>query len=185
MDKFVPRREVLKILKIHKNTLYQLINDNKMEFIKLKNKNLYNVDKYIRENGLKINIKHKICYCRVSSKKQKEDLLRQIEYMKKLYPIYTIISDIGSSLNFKRKGLLKLIEMSINNEIEEIIIVHKDRLARIGYELIEILVNKYSNAKIKILDNYNNESDNEQITKDIMAIMNVYVAKINGKRKYK
>lgn len=96
--------------------------------------------------------------------------------MKNLYPNYKIITDIGSSLNFKRKGLIELIEKGINGKIKEIIIAHKDRLARIGFELIEMILEKYSDAKIIILNN--SDDKNEEVTKDIMA-------KINGSRKYK
>ena len=65
-------------------------------------KRSYNLNKYIRDNNIQINKKENICYCRVSSKKQSEDLERQIEYMRNLYPNYRIISDIGSGLNFNR-----------------------------------------------------------------------------------
>jgi putative resolvase len=68
---------------------------------------LYNVNKYLQFNKI-INInqvRRKICYCRVSSTKQKEDLKRQMEVMKKIYPSYELISDIGSGLNLNRRGL--------------------------------------------------------------------------------
>ena len=109
----------------------------------------------------------------------------QIEYIKKLYPTHRIISDIGSGLNFKRAGLIEIIEKAINGEIEEVIITYKDRLTRFGYELIEMIINKYSNGKIITINKKEEETPTEEITKDIIAIMNVYVAKINGLRKYK
>jgi putative resolvase len=182
---YVSRRKFLEKIKISKRELYKLIKTGKIEIIKLKNKNLYNLDKFMEENGHTKNEREKICYCRVSSKKQNKDLERQIEFMKKLYPNYKIISDIGSSLNFERKGLLEIIEKAIKGEIEELIIAYKDRLARIGYRLIEIILEKYSKAKIIIVNKEPDESVNDEITKDIMAIMNIYVAKINGSRKYK
>jgi len=62
------------------------------------------VHEYIQSQGLDLNINSKknICYCRVSSRKQKEDLERQIEFMKKEYPFHEVITDIASGLNFKR-----------------------------------------------------------------------------------
>ena len=80
--------------------------------------------------------KRKICYCRVSSVGQRDDLQRQIEYMKELYPSYEIMYDIGSGLNFKRKNLKKIINLAIANQIDEIVIAYKDRLCRFGYDLI-------------------------------------------------
>ena len=105
--------------------------------------------------------------------------------MKDKFPTYEIIKDIGSGLNFNRSGLNKLLEMAINGEINEIIVAYKDRLARFGYELIENIVNKYSNGKIIVLNKEEEKTPLEEISKDILAIMNVYVAKINGLRKYK
>jgi putative resolvase len=106
--------------------------------------------------------------------------------MRDLYPNYRIISDIGSGLNFNRKGLIEIINMAINNKIENLIIAYKDRLARFGYELIEYIIKNYSNGKIIIINNNREETTPlEEVSKDIIAIMNIYVAKVNGIRKYK
>ena len=97
-----------------------------------------------------------IGYCRVSSSKQKDDLERQIENVK-TYMIakgysFEIIKDIGSGINYNKKGLNKLIEMITNNEIGKIVILYKDRLLRFGFELIENICNRY-NCSIEIIDN--------------------------------
>lgn len=105
--------------------------------------------------------------------------------MKEKFPFHEIIKDIGSGLNFNRTGLNKIIEMGISGEINELVIAHKDRLARFGYELIENIIKKYSNGKILIISKEEEKTPYNEITKDILAIMNVYVAKINGLRKYK
>lgn len=99
--------------------------------------------------------KKKICYARVSSYDRKEDLSRQIVYLTERYPDHDIIKNIGSGINFqgsKRKGLQKLIELAINNELEEVVITYKDRLCRIGYDLIEFIFEKYSKIKIVIVN---------------------------------
>jgi len=103
--------------------------------------------------------------------------------MKKLYPKYEIISEIGSGMNNNRKGYKKIIDYAIKGEIKEIIITYKDRLSRFGYELIEYLVNKYSNGKIIIL-NQAKQTREEKLVEDVLSIMNVYVAKINGYRSH-
>jgi predicted site-specific integrase-resolvase len=139
----------------------------------------------LREKEITKKDKEKICYCRVSSNKQKEDLLRQIEYMKNIYPENRIISDIGSGLNYNRKGLKEIMDMAINGEIQELVIAYKDRLTRFGYELIEYLIEKYSGGKITIINKNEEDTPTEELTKDILSIMNVYVAKVNGLRKYK
>ena len=105
--------------------------------------------------------------------------------MKEKFPTYEIIKDIGSGLNYKRKGLEEILEKAISGEIEEIVIAYKDRLTRFGYEMIEWLISKYSNGKITIINKEEEETPVEELTKDIVSIMNVYVAKVNGLRKYK
>ena len=184
-NNYVSRRELIKTLNIHYHTVYNLVKNNKIETIKVGSISKYNLDKYITDNKIIINntIKKKICYCRVSSKKQNSDLERQINLMQSNYPNYEIISDIGSGLNFKRKGLEKIIDMAIKGEIEEVVITYKDRLARFGYDLIEMILNKYSKATITIINQDKYQTKDEELVKDIISIMNVYVAKINGMRK--
>ena len=156
-----------------------------IDSVKIGENTVYNVNKYLRERNVVKKERKKICYCRVSSNKQKEDLERQVKYMKEKFPTYEIIKDIGSGLNYKRKGLEEILEKAISGEIEEIVIAYKDRLTRFGYEMIEWLISKYSNGKITIINKEEEETPVEELTKDIVSIMNVYVAKVNGLRKYK
>lgn len=182
---YVKRKEALEVLGICYKTLYKIADNKEIDTAKLGSNTVYNVNKYLRDHNIsKIN-KKKICYCRASSNKQKEDLKRQVEYMEKRYPNNIIIKDIGSGLNYKRKGLQEIIVTAIKSEIEELIIAYKDRLTRFGYEMLEFLINKYSNGKIIIINNDEEQTPTEELTKDIISIMNVYVAKINGLRKYK
>ena len=185
MDQLISRREVLKTLKIHYQTLANMVRRGDIEVVRIGTKYVYNLEKYLRDNGIQKTNKRKICYCRVSSQKQKPDLMRQIEYMKNKFPTYEIIKDIGSGLNYNRKGLQEIIDIAIKGELEELIITYKDRLARIGYELIENIIKKYSKGKIIIMEKKEEETPNEELVKDIISIMNVYTAKINGLRKYK
>jgi putative resolvase len=121
--------------------------------------------------------KVKVCYARVSSIGQKDDLVRQKELLMEKYPRYRLIEDVGSGINLTKRGLLKIIELAIGGKLEKLVIVHKDRLARFGYELIEFLIKKYSNGKEEI-------EPEEEMVKDVLQIMNVFVAKMNGRRKY-
>ncbi len=110
---------------------------NDIQTVQLGNKYLYNLDKYLLDNNIKpiTSEQIKICYCRVSSRKQLGDLERQIKYMKKKYPTHQIISEIGSSLNYKRVGLKKIIDLAILGKINELVIAYKDRLIRFGFEI--------------------------------------------------
>lgn len=125
-----------------------------------------------------------IGYCRVSSYKQKDDLERQIENVKtymyaKGYQ-FEIITDIGSGINYNKKGLNQLIDMVTNSEIEKIVVLYKDRLIRFGYELIENLCNKFGTT-IEIIDN-TEKTEQQELVEDLVQIVTVFSCRLQGKR---
>jgi predicted site-specific integrase-resolvase len=125
-----------------------------------------------------------IGYCRVSSNKQKDDLSRQIENVK-TYMIakgysFEVITDIGSGINYNKKGLNQLIDMITNLEVEKIVILHKDRLLRFGFEIIENLCNKYGTT-IEIIDNTEKTGDQE-LVEDLIQIVTVFSCRLQGKK---
>ena len=201
-EEYVSGKKAQEILGIHQQTLYNWDKKKIIETIRTPGgKRLYNVKKYLEninknESNIthlnntfmldkKINIiKNNYIYARVSSANQKNDLIRQIELLKTKYPTYTLLNDIGSGMNLNRKGLRKIIDDAIIGKVNEVIIVHKDRLCRYGYELIEHIIKKYSNGKIIILEKENKKELKEEIVDDVLQIMNIFVAKINGMRKY-
>lgn len=143
-----------------------------------------NQENVINNEEIKITNKKKICYCRVSSHSQKKELENQIKYMSKKYPNHEILYDIGSGINFNRHNLNKIINYGIKNELEELAIAYKDRLCRIGYELIENILIEYSNTKI-IIENDEIKSPEEELTTDLIEIITVFSSKLYGIRSYK
>ena len=87
-------------------------------------------------------------------------------------------------MNLNRKGLRRIIDEAINDNINEVVIAYKDRLCRFGYELIEDIIRKQSNGKIIIVENNKKKEFKEELVDDVLQIMNIFVAKINGMRKY-
>lgn len=137
--------------------------------------------------GLKIKTKINkkiIGYCRVSSNKQKDDLERQIEnvrtYMFAKGYQFEIITDIGSGINYNKKGLNQLIDMITNSEIDKIVILYKDRLVRFGYEVIENLCEKYGTT-IEIIDN-TEITEEQELVEDLIQIVTVFSCRLQGKR---
>ena len=125
-----------------------------------------------------------IGYCRVSSCKQKDDLERQIENVKtymyaKGYQ-FEIITDIGSGINYNKKGLNQIIDMVTNSEVEKIVVLYKDRLIRFGYELIENLCNKFGTI-IEIIDN-TEKMEQQELVEDLVQIVTVFSCRLQGKR---
>jgi predicted site-specific integrase-resolvase len=190
MDKsiFLPSRKACKILGVHADYLRKMDDLQKIQTIRtIGNKRLYNVNQFIEDNiSFKLNEplnKKTFCYCRVSTPKQKEDLERQVAYMKEKYPDIEIIKDIGSGINFKRKGLLKILDYAHRGLLNEVIIAYKDRLCRFGFELFQHLLKEQSNAVITIL-NDEPVSKEEEVVQDILQILTIFSARVNGLRSY-
>ena len=122
-------------------------------------------------------------YCRVSSNKQRDDLQRQIECLENQYPTYEVFSDIASGLNYKRKGLKRLLERVQKGDINEVVVAHKDRLARFGSEIIEWIIS--SGGANLIVQNTQIRNPEQELTEDLMAIVHVFSCRFNGKRRYK
>lgn len=196
---YIGGKEASKILGVHQRTLYQWDEKGWIETIRTDgNKRLYNVEKYLKEKKCdddekclddlekldKIKGKLKLSYVRVSSHNQKDDLERQKTQLKKLYPKHIMIEDIGSGINLNKKGIRKIIKLAIDGKIEELVIAYKDRLARFGYELIEDLIKEYSDGKIIIANKNRELKQEEELAYDVIQIMNVFTAKMNGLRKY-
>ena len=139
------------------------------------------------EHIIKKNNNKAICYARVSSSDQKEDLERQAivleEYCKSNNYKFETIKDLGSGLNYKKKGLLNLINKIINKEIDKIIITYKDRLIRFGYELIEHLCKK-NNVEIIVLNN-DGKDKNQELVEDMLSIITVFSSRLYGSRSKK
>ncbi|ERJ12312.1 putative site-specific integrase-resolvase protein [Haloplasma contractile SSD-17B] len=129
-----------------------------------------------------------IDYCRVSSNDQKEDLKRQIQAVSdycvsKGYK-FRIIQDLGSGLNYKKKGLKELIQLICNNQIDRIIINYKDRLIRFGYEIIEQLCNQ-NDVKIDVINCTEDKTYEEELVADVLSIITVFSSKLYGSRSRK
>ena len=201
-DKFVKGSEASKLLNVHTRTLYQWESKGWIETIRSKgNVRLYNVDKYLREikvkNGIKcycdddldkideLKDKLNISYVRVSSQGQKDDLERQELQLTSQYPNNIVIKDIGSGVNLNRRGLRKIIKLAIQGKINKLVIAYKDRLTRFGYDLINDLIKEYSNGEIIVLNKKETILPEEELVMDMLQIMNVFTAKMNGLRKYK
>ena len=190
-------KETSELLGVHQRTLYQWDKKGLIETVRTPGgKRLYNVTKFLKDRKIeteqpdiideldKIDILN-ICYIRVSSQNQKDDLESQRKLMREQYPKHYIIEDIGSGLNLNKRGIKKIIHMAISGKVNELVIAYRDRLTRFGYELIEEFITKYSKGKIIILSEEDKIEPEEELVKDVMSIMNVYVAKMNGLRKYK
>ena len=125
-----------------------------------------------------------IGYCRVSSPKQKDDLEWQTDnvrtYLLAKGQPFEIISDIGSGINYKKKGLQELIKRISENQVEKVVVLYKDRLLRFGFELVEYIAALH-HCEIEIIDN-TEKTEQQELVEDLVQIITVFSCKLQGKR---
>lgn len=193
MKDFLKPSEVAKILGMHKITILRYIKTGKLKAIRTKTNRLLipkkELDKLLSQEN---SPKRVVIYCRVSTQKQKKYLENQIELCKQFATaqglfIDEIITDIASSFNFKRKGLVKLIQLLLNNEVSDIIIYSKDRLSRLSFDLFQNITDLLG-VKIHIIDKSDSLHSEEQIkdyTEELISFIHYITSKIYGSRSYK
>lgn len=93
---------------------------------------------------------------------------------------FEIITDIGSGINDKKKGLRELIKLITQNEVDKVVVVCKDRLLRFGYELVEYIATLY-NCDIEVIDT-SEKAEQQELVEDMIQIMTVFSCKLQGKR---
>lgn len=189
--KYYSTKTVAQLLGVTSQTLRNWDREGKLKpsYVKSNGYRYYSEDSilsYTQERKTKKTL-NVVGYARVSSKKQIDDLNRQIEnlrtYIESKYETYEIISDVGSGINYTKPGLQKLIEKINRKEVDLIIVLYKDRLLRFGFELIEYFAT-LNNVKIEVLDKIN-KSENQELVEDLVQIVTVFSCKLQGKRKSK
>ena len=130
-----------------------------------------------------------VAYARVSSSDPKEDLGRQRQRLDDYcaaahHGDYEVIDDLGSGLNYKKRGLKKLIHLILGGRVERLILTHKDRLLRFGAEII-FHVCAYCGTKVEVIDETARLGDEESLACDVLEIITVFSSRLYGKRAHK
>ena len=192
---FIPIREACKITSLSAQTLRKLSDTGKVKSYRtVHNQRMFHqlslqklIDPlFIDVKETKTYDKVNYIYARVSSKKQVEDLHRQVEYLQSSnikYIDYTVITDVASGINFKRKGLQTILDSCLQGIIGEIVIAHRDRLCRFGYELLQFIVER-SNGKIIVTDDTIDKTTEQILAEDLLSIIHIYSCRKMGKRRY-
>jgi putative resolvase len=136
----------------------------------------------IQEDPNSASFPREIIYARVSSRKQSEDLKRQSRYLSTFYPNYHLITDIGSGINFKRKGFKTILEQLIKGNIKKVVVAYKDRFTRFGFDYFQWMFQQYG-AILESLDQEDLDS-REDLLSDLMEVITVFTARYYGRRKY-
>ena len=191
LSKHYKPNEFAELLNVSVITLQRWDNNGKLKaFRSPTNRRYYTYEQYLEYKGInkEDNNRKTIIYTRVSNSNQKDDLKNQVEFLRqyanaKGIIVDEVIEDYGSGLNYNRKKWNKLIDNCMQNEVNTIIITHKDRFIRFGYNWFERFLSKF-NVEIIVVNN-ESLSPQEELVQDILSILDIFSCRIYGLRKYK
>ena len=179
----VTPKEAAKILGVHVSSLRRWENEGKLKAIRTPGgQRRFILEEVEKIGGIPRTIKT-ICYGRVSTHSQQDDLQRQLEHLRTRYPEAEIISEVGSGLNFKRKKFLAILERIIDGDIQRIVVAHPDRLVRFGFELVRWLCTKFECELVVLNDRQ--FSPQQELLQDMLSIIHCFSSRLYGLKKYK
>lgn len=129
-----------------------------------------------------------VCYARVSSRSQRDDLERQVQTIREYasrrgYELAEVITDIGSGLNEQRRGYLRLLDMVAERRIGRMVITYPDRLTRFGFSTLRRLFQVFG-TEIEVI-NDRERTPKEELVEDLIAIVAHFAGKLYGRRSHK
>jgi putative resolvase len=193
MDKLLLMKEACQLLGVTTKTIQRWDKEGKIKIVRTPGgRRRIPVSEVERLTGKSSSSQRKIAiYARVSSndQKQKGDLERQVEFIKgkisSSFLLVETIGEVGSGLNDKRKGLLKLMRLAKNGEITDLAIRYKDRLTRFGYGYLEEYFKSYY-VTIHVMDETKTtKSVQEELADDLISIITSFSGKLYGLRSKK
>lgn len=178
MTAYVSLKKAVEATGLHPHTLRKYADRGDIPHYRIPNGDRrFDVSGFVRQKRVCV------CYARVSQPKQKKDLAHQCELLQAKYPGGEHVRDIGSGLNFKRKGLRTILERAISGESITVVVTYKDRLARFGFDLIEWLLQR-NGGEVVVLNKVDT-SPVDELTRDLTAIITVFASRLHGLRGHK
>jgi predicted site-specific integrase-resolvase len=185
-DEFIGTKKAKEMLDITVKTLRVWDKEGKIRTVRVPSgQRRYNLEdvKNLLSGPSSLKEKEKICYCRVSSTKQVDDLERQKSFFRQKFPNHKLVTDVGSGINWKRKGLKTLLDRAMQRDISEIVVAHRDRLCRFAFDLLEGIFTSLG-VKLVVCDQNQGKSSDAELTDDILSIIHVYSCRKMGQRRY-
>lgn len=176
--KLIPLRKAKEALGLSDRTLRKYADQGIIKSVRNPaGQRLFDVDSFTG----KVTKQTSVGYARVSSAGQKPDLERQADFLAEY--VTEIVRDVGSGLNYKRKGLRAILERAIRGERIKLVVAHRDRIARFGWEIIDFVI-RQSGGELVVLDKDVGNAESE-LTKDLLHILHVFSCRMYGRRKYR
>jgi len=179
MAKYVKPNEAANTLGVCLRTLRRWEAEGKISTVKTPSgQRRYEIEKFIKKESEPDGGRATVVYARVSTRPQKADLDRQVERLSAIYPGAEVVKEVGGGLNLRRKGLIALLGRVLRGDIAIIVVAHKDRLARFGFDIIEWLCEQFD-CKIVVL-NQISLSPHAELVQDIVAILHSFSSRLDS-----
>lgn len=183
---YVTPREAARLLGVNSRTLSRWEESGKIKAVKTPSgQRRYDIDSYIKEQSTGNTDEfatRTVLYARVSTHSQRDDLVRQTAALTERYPSGEVITEVGSGLNFRRRKLLAILERVIRGDIQMLVVAHKDRLARFGFELIEWLCEQFGCTVVVLYQQ--KHSPQTELMQDMLSVVHCFSSRLYGLRKY-
>lgn len=171
-----------RILGVHVSSLRRWENEGRLKAIRTPGgQRRFLLEEVEKAVGVPRTIKT-VCYGRVSTHSQQEDLHRQIEHLSQRYPEAEIVCEVASGLNFRRKKFIFILERIIDGDIQCLVVAHRDRLVRFGFELVKWLCFKFECQLVVLNDR--KLSPEQELVADMLSIIHCFSSRLYGLRKY-
>jgi len=190
MDRLYRIGQAAQLLGVSASTLRRWEREGKISSHRTEGKHrLYRLSQFnISKTKKSIRDRKTVAYARVSSHDQKTDLERQ----KKVLEMYCashgwkfeLVTDLGSGMNYYKKGLKKLLNAILEGNIGRLVLTHKDRLLRFGAELVFALC-EAREVEVVIINSGTESKFEEELAKDVLEIITVFSARLYGSRSRK
>jgi len=182
MAKYVKPNEAANTLGVCLRTLRRWEQEGKIKAVRTPSgQRRYDIETFIKKESEPDTGRATVIYARVSTRPQKADLDRQVERLSALYPGAIVVKEVGGGLNLRRKGLVTLLGRVLRGDIAVIVVAHKDRLARFGFDIIEWLCEQFD-CQIVVL-NQVSLSPQAELVQDIVAILHSFSSRLYSIRR--
>lgn len=182
MEDWVPPRVASKRLGVCTKTLRVWADHGKIKYITTEGDQRRYLLSSVLPSDKHPKIGRRICYARVSTHGQRDDLQRQQQLLGDRFPDHELLADVGSGLNFKRRNFSAILDAALEGNIQELVVSHKDRLIRFGFELMEKIVQK-GGGRILVL-NQRNTSPQQELVADLISIVTCFSSRVYGLRSH-
>ena len=181
-QQFTPR-ELAKLFGVTTQTLQEWEREGKITAVRTKGghrRYIHAVPKLPEPDS---NNKKNYIYARVSSSKQKPDLQRQVAMLQKAYPNHEVVQDVGSGINFKRRGLVTILDQVFGGNVSQVVVAHRDRLTRFGFELFQLIFDRFG-VSLEVMSDSDIKEPITELAKDLLSVVTVFTARYYGSRSY-